>query len=1010
MHKIAVLSDIHIKTNSRHNEYKEYFEKLYNSLREQSPTEIVICGDIFHSKTSQSPEAYWLCFDFFINLMGIAPLHIIPGNHDLNERNVQRMDAIWPVFENLMEKQIYYYRRAFDSHEMIPWNVSKNIPRVRFRSYSIMDKSNWNFTRDDLDDDTTILIGLYHGPLKGAKTDLGFIFEAAEDYKKFECCDFLFCGDIHNRFDYDSDGRFISVGNLIQQDFGESLKKGYYIYSIKSRIDFERKFVELPNLYPYLTIECGDDHYLKINTKEINGIRLRVSFTDEQSKSVDSFIVKLKSYFGDKLISYFPLNVSNKKLDKINLSKSNIISFEEYISAHPQKDDLAKLHENYVNKISTKTTTTNWKIKSIKWNNLFLYRENNEIDFEKTRYQSLGIFGANYSGKSSIIDVICFGLFGGWTKPFVKSVHFINDERSFGDVTVNLEINGKDYQIYRKLEKKKKNNDANSILDFCCLTDSKKLNGTKTTDTQLEICNLIGNMDDFLITSLSAQFNNFSLIDEKNSKRKEYFSRFLGINQYEEIFELVKDDIKSLSKEIEAISKFSNLEKEKKEIEEKIQSNIEEYKKTNSVLRTLGQQRDELNAILKEDDKNITKRAALSADLSVRISTIENFKKQLQEIELQFHSLNEEDLSHFDQNKFNENKKIEREIFLEINSLKNKQNILNTKYLSIIDSKEKYKTVPCKLEFAKTCHFLIKNLSSEDESQILEELKNIEQKIHHLNESHNLILKEITMQEFLYKKYMQQVNVVNKKAHLKNEIDKYKNFIKEIEITIEEKTKELNEISYNKDYELNKKRLNQIIESIQVCANKITKFQTSLTLWNEQHNSIEENLKKVSKLKESLELLIDYSTLIGKNGIIMNILTNYIPEINKLINNIISNIVNFTVSITIEEGKYIEIYVMEDGKQRLIESCSGSQKSIIACALRLAVLQYSQICLSDLFILDEPGTSLDSEHLIEFMKLLDIIKSFNKTILIVSHIQGLKDYVDKSIIIEKTNGYSKLIS
>jgi DNA repair exonuclease SbcCD ATPase subunit len=72
-------------------------------------------------------------------------------------------------------------------------------------------------------------------------------------------------------------------------------------------------------------------------------------------------------------------------------------------------------------------------------------------------------------------------------------------------------------------------------------------------------------------------------------------------------------------------------------------------------------------------------------------------------------------------------------------------------------------------------------------------------------------------------------------------------------------------------------------------------------------------------------------------------------------------------------------------------------------------LQFSQICSSNLLILDEPGTALDSDRLLEFSKILDIAKSIGKTILMVTHIEQLKECADESYTIDKSSGYSKII-
>lgn len=77
-------------------------------------------------------------------------------------------------------------------------------------------------------------------------------------------------------------------------------------------------------------------------------------------------------------------------------------------------------------------------------------------------------------------------------------------------------------------------------------------------------------------------------------------------------------------------------------------------------------------------------------------------------------------------------------------------------------------------------------------------------------------------------------------------------------------------------------------------------------------------------------------------------------------------------------------------------------------AIRLAFIRISSLPKSDLFILDEPATSLDQENLEGFTKALEIIKSNFKTIIIISHLEVLKDVVDKQIVIENKNGYARI--
>jgi len=62
---------------------------------------------------------------------------------------------------------------------------------------------------------------------------------------------------------------------------------------------------------------------------------------------------------------------------------------------------------------------------------------------------------------------------------------------------------------------------------------------------------------------------------------------------------------------------------------------------------------------------------------------------------------------------------------------------------------------------------------------------------------------------------------------------------------------------------------------------------------------------------------------------------------------------------------------------------------------------------SNLFILDEPGTALDAENMEGFMRILELVKSYFDVTLLITHIESLKDTVDMTIDIMKTDdGYA----
>ena len=76
-------ADIHIRNLKRHKEYRQVFQKVYSKLKENRDNSIIVlAGDIVHAKLDMSPELIELTSEFFTKLAKIAPLVVIPGNHD----------------------------------------------------------------------------------------------------------------------------------------------------------------------------------------------------------------------------------------------------------------------------------------------------------------------------------------------------------------------------------------------------------------------------------------------------------------------------------------------------------------------------------------------------------------------------------------------------------------------------------------------------------------------------------------------------------------------------------------------------------------------------------------------------------------------------------------------------------------------------------------------------------------------------------------------------------------
>jgi DNA repair exonuclease SbcCD nuclease subunit len=251
--KIVHISDLHIRTIQLHELYKRQFEILIEDVKEKlidydnsNEIRIVITGDIAHQKINISNEQLMLTSWFLKELTKLGVVVIIPGNHDFLENNTQRLDSITPVVELLNDENIEYYQHSGVYED-------SNVKWVVYSLYEHNQRP--SFKKED---DGKTYIGLFHGPIQGLSTDLGYEFEDAYDRLNFVDLDLLLCGDIHKRqtFTLPSGGKAIMVGSLIQQNFGETVKyHGYGTYDIETDV---YTFHDLPNEQPYLHFSISD--------------------------------------------------------------------------------------------------------------------------------------------------------------------------------------------------------------------------------------------------------------------------------------------------------------------------------------------------------------------------------------------------------------------------------------------------------------------------------------------------------------------------------------------------------------------------------------------------------------------------------------------------------------------------------------------------------------------------------------------------------------------------------
>lgn len=234
--KVIHIADIHIRTFRMHDVYGEVFKQFLKEIRvlvkdyKREEVRIVIVGDLVHQKITISNELLTLGTWFLQKLEKIAPLRIVAGNHDFIENNRDRLDSITPMVNLLGGLDIQYYKGDSACH------LDDNIV---WCNYSIFDgdkRPDIETARTEHGDDKHY-IGLYHAPLVGASTDIGYKFDHGTTLDTFNGCDMVMLGDIHKRQSWIENGCPIAYpSSLIQQNFGETVSKhGYLWWDLESK-------------------------------------------------------------------------------------------------------------------------------------------------------------------------------------------------------------------------------------------------------------------------------------------------------------------------------------------------------------------------------------------------------------------------------------------------------------------------------------------------------------------------------------------------------------------------------------------------------------------------------------------------------------------------------------------------------------------------------------------------------------------------------------------------------
>jgi len=1049
-YKIAHIADTHIKNLKYHTEYREVFSKLYEHLREEKVDYIIHCGDIAHSKTNISPEFVKMCSEFLSGLSSVAPTYIILGNHDGNLKNSSREDAITPIVEALDLPNLFLLKNSGEVkiNEEICLNV-----------LSVFDRDNWR----DPTDYNVINIGLYHGSISNCRTDVGWTMQHGEnEISIFDEFDYAFLGDIHKTNQaLDDAGKIRYPGSTVQQNFGETNDKGFLIWDIQDKENFTVKHVVIPNPKPFVTINLTRTGRLPKNTDCPLGARIRL--VSENSLPVSTMrraIDAAKHRFKPESIGYLNRSagqrgsVEDLATDDVEDNLRDVTVQEKLIKEYLKDFEATDEQLEAVYELNRKCNTAlaekedvqrniNWNLRSMQWNNLFNYGEDNSINFDKLN-GIIGIFGKNFSGKSSVVDSMLYTIFNSTSKNERKNLNIINQNKEEALGSVTIDVGPKSYTIERKSEKyiKKLRGDETVEAKTDILFKVKDivteeetiLNGTTRNETDAIIRNHFGNVDDFLMTSMSSQIDSLRFINDGSTKRKEALAKFLDLQFFEKKYKLIKDEATDLrgalrkAEDIDYDSEIYEIEKQMMFSENNIQEQNQTCEKLNGELMSLQMDKKDLE----------TKISSIPAEVINIDEVLQKKTKQEQNIQTYNTSVSQCDIILAEKKELLDKIGKFEESF-DIVSVKNQKDEIDEKLLKIsnllmeLENAENLKKlnekkvkllgdVPCGDKF-KSCKF-IKDAHASKETlvDLVGQVQSINEQKHKAESLLNKTDEEkINSHLEKYKKLMEKRREAEKVV-LKTDLEKgkWENSILTAQNEVQKLNLLINDYNKNKDLIENKElftlELAKVAKALLTKQKDIKCCQDELLKLHRENGSLAQKVKTLQEKKEWLHNLQNEMTafdLLMKcmhpNGIAYDIIKKKLPIINDEMSRILANVVDFEIFFEAEE-KRLNIFIKHPKyDRRPIEMGSGAEKTLAAMAIRLALLSVSSLPKSNVFILDEPGTALDAENMDGFISILELIKTYFKTVILISHLDHLKDCVDQQITIDKKEGFAHIM-
>jgi DNA repair exonuclease SbcCD ATPase subunit len=555
--------------------------------------------------------------------------------------------------------------------------------------------------------------------------------------------------------------------------------------------------------------------------------------------------------------------------------------------------------------------------------------------------------------------------------------------------------------------------------------EMEDLCGEQRVDTEKTIKTLLGHNEDFLMTSLSAQGETNIFLSQGSTKRRAILTKFLDLDIFDKMHDLSSKEVSSIKSQLKnfpdrdwSLLKEQN-EKTVLDHKDELQSLTDQMDESRTNLSLLNSELLKHNAspVTQADVDAQEKRVrdlqqksetckTISSNLKVELSSLQDKSEALQKL---IDSIDVVTLK----SKQDAQRKLQS-VIVELKHVYDKEDTVLTqqkKSLKILDE------VPCGDDYP-TCKF-IKDAHSNKKS-LPEQSKKVSKALNLLDEANESLkkVKDDTVADKIEKheKASQLLDKMNLEIVKKeSELLRTNTTCDSTLTSLEDALKKLENLKKSIDNEeaveviTIRSKINEITLSLKENDSKKMEIASRLGKLQSSIEKLEEEKLTRDILLQNVRMHELVSNAFSKKGIPLLVTKSQLPLINSEVSKILQGIVDFTIEMESDEDTdSLEIYINYGDSRRIIELCSGMEKTISAIALRVAMINISSLPKPDFFIIDEGFGTLDSSGVEACGRFLTSLKRYFKTVLVITHVDGIKDTADYILEITKNEKDSKV--